>query len=1161
MIYSLCLIEDIALPAHTSPNFAEAQNSKNREYSHDLPPIRRNKIDQKQQLLVLWYTVSICHHQYIYIHGNQKERRSKANKSNDDLGETRGLKSVGSITNMAAKQGTLAQLSAQAEDAKRAVLSKAGATSWFSNLNTVCTVKSAPPRTPEVLQLLATKAGWLYKRNEQHVWQARWCCVVPHTFLYYFDAPAGASVPNMGGAGMFQNSCPGPAQQEEWNHAVLYGLGDRKPHEKRSHFPLFHGSTSTNATADVNASSTSALNVNDDYDVGVAPPNSQNLPPAGIIDLECYSTIHRSSENEAILQLAGDDQVNPDLRAFYFCCETAQEVEEWSSAILNDRHSALQDEVEAFKYVADSFAERLDLLYADLNEAKTQQEESEQVLYRVRSAAEETCRTVYRIAENCLERAIPASSVSTVVNIDTLNLHEKRLEFRRNHETVRQQDMGVNASVRLLADYITVVEDMCAALDCSVKKLQSDVQKSDLTDQAEILVLQEASEIAKKQHMAEKEQFLQELAAAQAASQAATKELQDVQENLSSTKMEVTMLLSEQRNKLATQLQHKKILKKEVIDLRQKVEDVASEHSTLHHEYEKMKLQLEQERSKNALLSRYMSKMESQVQVQQNMMEMMSQTGGSVYGGVGGMSVTLHPTSGNRSVVSRNRRTERRSVADGAEDDDDDDDFNNDENCMDEHDVIEEDFENDERMLLQPPNIPASPALRGSGRRRRIPHTMSSYNMHRRASSFMSDNDVDNKSHLSELTEDRTQREFATFQGNQHQLQQSIRQQSFSPKGDYFGEHQSTSDNFQLAARTRKLMQEQAVTKSPRTITSGPPSVIIGVKKTDANSAVKGGDNYQRSNPSNRTLDTINNGGGSVRSLPLSGVNVSTPPLYKIRDDKASDNDNGRRDNISVSSGEHTMESESKLSVAQRARLAADTKNTPVRVRLDEKSLSSLQRKSSDSNLEALANMGVVPNSSSSTPSRINTARPRGSGNNQQMKPSSPQHSQGSGLWRRVEEAVLGTRSDDDESYTSEGSTRVTDTTDEGNHAREKAKRRFVSRDVRDMDEKKSSDSVVSFSVSVVLQCWQDHFPFLHAHFVQMDLPFSLQNLSLQERSQIQRDKQLRFLRDQGLIKRASDVKGGAGALDSASVTSSNVATSTTSSILKRVALPPKNNL
>merc|ERR1712232_257014 len=60
--------------------------------------------------------------------------------------------------------------------------------SWLSNLNTTCTIKSAPPRTPEVMAMLAVKSGWLVKRNEQHVWQRRYCCVVPHTFLYYFEA-------------------------------------------------------------------------------------------------------------------------------------------------------------------------------------------------------------------------------------------------------------------------------------------------------------------------------------------------------------------------------------------------------------------------------------------------------------------------------------------------------------------------------------------------------------------------------------------------------------------------------------------------------------------------------------------------------------------------------------------------------------------------------------------------------------------------------------------------------------------------------------------------------------------------------------------------------------------------------------------------------------
>ena len=53
---------------------------------------------------------------------------------------------------MAAKQGLTAQIHQYSEDTKRSLLSRAPAGikshSWLSNLNTTCTIKSAPPRTP-----------------------------------------------------------------------------------------------------------------------------------------------------------------------------------------------------------------------------------------------------------------------------------------------------------------------------------------------------------------------------------------------------------------------------------------------------------------------------------------------------------------------------------------------------------------------------------------------------------------------------------------------------------------------------------------------------------------------------------------------------------------------------------------------------------------------------------------------------------------------------------------------------------------------------------------------------------------------------------------------------------------------------------------------------
>lgn len=66
-----------------------------------------------------------------------------------------------------------------------------------------------------------------------------------------------------------------------------------------------------------------------------------------------------------------------------------------------------------------------------------------------------------------------------------------------------------------------------------------------------------------------------------------------------------------------------------------------------------------------------------------------------------------------------------------------------------------------------------------------------------------------------------------------------------------------------------------------------------------------------------------------------------------------------------------------------------------------------------------------------------------------------------------MEEAVLGPRDSDDESYDSEPSTRVTDFTDDDH--RDAAKKRF-GRDRGHAEEKKSSDSI-SLSVSSTMEC------------------------------------------------------------------------------------------
>ena len=89
-------------------------------------------------------------------------------------------------------------------------------------------------------------------------------------------------------------------------------------------------------------------------------------------------------------------------------------------------------------------------------------------------------------------------------------------------------------------------------------------------------------------------------------------------------RMEFTMFQSQAKSKLQELSSHKKILKKEVIELRKKVENIESERDAALHITDSHKTNAHNEKEKNALLEKYIEKIENQVRVQQNMMELVS---------------------------------------------------------------------------------------------------------------------------------------------------------------------------------------------------------------------------------------------------------------------------------------------------------------------------------------------------------------------------------------------------------------------------------------------------------------------------------------------------------------------------------------------------------
>ena len=813
---------------------------------------------------------------------------------------------------------------------------------------------------------------------------------MPHTFLYYFDANIGAgsgSVPIL----------PTQAQQDEWNRAVQNGYGkNKRQHEKRSNFYLFSGAdnhntddtaaTTTNNNSNNNnnnhqsASQSNNNNSNDPHQHQHQHSHSQNsnfpadddtnammlggggggggghaadaskytsLQPAGIIDLECYTSINRSSNNPLVLELAGDDMVNPDLRAFYFCANAQEEADDWSDALLNKRHAALMDECDAYKQVCDGFAQQLQSLHVDLDNAIRQQEEYQEELYQVRSQSEDIRRTCWTMVEEVFDKK------SLVPKED----------FRANLDRARRQDMGVATAVQLLRDYTNSVSNKCNELVERNQELEIDLKQVGQSDQQRVDELQAELEALQKTYQSEKRQWELQVETLTVKQEQSQKELQDVQKELSSTRMEMTMYQNQQKNKSNLLQEHKKILKKEVIELRAKLDDALSEVSTLKHQQNSTVVLAQQEKERNKLLERYVEKIESQVKVQQNMMEIMSHS--AACSDYGDRSVDF----GAGSIRSPTANFQRQIL----HDDDDDDDDEVDEDDDDDDQPAAGSKLNSEEEEEDDPNI-VVPIKKSGGRRL--------FNV-----------EDDAKSHMSELTEDRTQRHFESYRDSFHSNPNA------SPKMSY-SKHKSQ--------RSQQL-------RSP-----GPPSYVIGSGPPPRDA--RGGRDFKSGQQSPNMI----RGKSSSSSLPPG------PTPSRTRKFKSPRSADKHQENMSTSS-------EQRLSVAQKARLNADERAKTVQVWMDEKTEASLKKK----NL-----IGFI-----------------GSDNDKEHR-MNDNGSQASGLWRNLEEAFLGPRSEDivfsDQASVSDSSEQ-TDSSDNMEERKPKSSNRS--------NRRKSTDSVCS-SVSKI-DVWQ----------------------------------------------------------------------------------------
>ena len=415
---------------------------------------------------------------------------------------------------------------------------------------------------------------------------------------------------------------------------------------------------------------------------------SSNLQPVGIIDLECYSAVNRSKLNPTVLELAGDSVTNPDLRSFYFQSPSIEDAESWTKALLTDRHQSLKDETEAYRQVCESFPLQLANCSQMIDSAEAKADAMEREAYSVRSASEEGRRKVVSAVREMLERKCWETKEGRNKNTkngskspfgddpfrkkrggglefeertkkeekdalldSVLDKHFEKLEtnrtaFLRELEAALSSPSAVATSnvvppVQTLVDYTSAIISSFGDLRTQLQKVEMDLSTSVKQDQTQLEELKGAIEgrnaqlaDAERKHNRVTSDLKSEL-------DASRQQVEELTKQMEAQRMEFGMYQNSTKTKLSELGQHKKILKREVIELRKQIDEAGSENTTVAHEYEKIKSSYQAMKDKNATLERYIDRLEKQVGVQQNMMEMMSQTGGaSLIGKIVGQEVT-----------------------------------------------------------------------------------------------------------------------------------------------------------------------------------------------------------------------------------------------------------------------------------------------------------------------------------------------------------------------------------------------------------------------------------------------------------------------------------------------------------------------------------------
>lgn len=481
--------------------------------------------------------------------------------------------------------------SQELNDAKKALLSHAPssvreyASGSASSDKVRCSILSAPERTSQIMTELATKSGWLWVQDntDSRIWKKKWCCVVPHTFLYLFDDPK--DVKKYG--------------KENFNELLSCGINS--------------------AAYEMEYDEEGLERVN---------PARSNLKPAAIIDLECYknvnrmqtgyiiellgtpfvSSIEKNSPSSQSFDSANKETNSPEsLRTMYFKGNVPEECDEWSESFIDHRYESARAQIEFYEQENAKIHHQMQDYVNMMEEEEHKRKEAEKEAYYAKQAIQNIQSQVLELARDSLESSVLSIIENAQTQFDnSKSKSSSKLESSNIASTLKKllnnyvdsNKSGDNIDIAYLQkvndkrkevlstlDQITANTDSAAALTSGlVECIQTMAEYTSFLSSQLISAKNETSSAKKKMVSKTKFDNLQKKAIALNTKQKSmTERISFLESELTQSQHdtgETERSLNLKSTKIQNLEKHKEILKKEILNLRCQIMPNSSNESS-----------------------------------------------------------------------------------------------------------------------------------------------------------------------------------------------------------------------------------------------------------------------------------------------------------------------------------------------------------------------------------------------------------------------------------------------------------------------------------------------------------------------------------------------------------------------------------------------------